>query len=137
MRNLLIVAALAVFAVVGRAQEPVFVAHPAVVESALSPEQVKNILLGTKTRWDSGPVIKLVILTRGEVNDAVIRDYTQRSADQFDKFWKKQVFSGKGAMPATGGTDAEILAFVAANPGAFGYIDKSSVTPAVKVIAVE
>lgn len=66
------------------------------------------------------------------MHDAVIQAHTQRSADQFDKYWKKLVFTGKGSAPATAKSDAEVLAYVAAHPGAVGYVTKSAVTDQFK-----
>jgi ABC-type phosphate transport system substrate-binding protein len=113
----------------------VFIAHPSTAESVVSAEDAKNILLGNKTKWGSGANIKLVVLTDGEVHESVVKDHTQRTTDQFDKHWKKLVFTGKGAMPATGKTDADVIAYVAANPGAFGYVAKDSATAQVKVLS--
>lgn len=70
--------------------------------------------------------IRLVVLTEGEIHAAVLHTYAQRAPDQFDKWWKKQVFTGKGAMPAQAKTDAEVVDYVAKTPGAFGYVAKSS-----------
>ncbi len=124
-------------AVASHAQDAVFVTNTATADAALSADDVKAILLGNKTKWESGGVIKLVVLTEGAVNDKVIRDHTQRSADQFDKYWKKLVFTGKGMPPATAKTDAEVIDYVSKTPGSFGYVAKESATDKVKVIAIK
>jgi ABC-type phosphate transport system substrate-binding protein len=119
-----------------RAQDVAFIAHPSVADSAVSAGDIKNILLGTKSNWSSGP-LRMIIQTEGAVHAKVIQQFTQRSPDQFEKYWKKQVFTGKGAMPATAKTDADVLAFVAATTGAFGYVAPGSVTDKVKVLEVK
>jgi ABC-type phosphate transport system substrate-binding protein len=119
------------------AQDAVFVTNPATADASLSGDDLKAILLGNKTKWESGGVIKLVVLTEGAVNDKVIRDHTQRSADQFDKYWKKLVFTGKGMPHATAKTDAEVIDYVSKTPGSFGYVAKESATDKVKVIAIK
>src|SRR4051794_14344079 len=86
------------FAAAALAQEAAFIANPSVTEAELGSDDVKAILLGNKTKWSSGN-IKLVVLAEGAVHDKVIQGYTQRSPDQFDKYWKKQVFTGKGIAP--------------------------------------
>ncbi|HEY0947547.1 MAG TPA: hypothetical protein VGD81_19850 [Opitutaceae bacterium] len=131
MKTLLLVLAFVAAAGLVRAQEAAFVAHPGVPDSAVSAADIKNILLGTKTNWSKGP-LRLVVQTEGPVHAAVIQRYTQRSPDQFDKYWKKQVFTGKGTMPASAKNDGEVIAFVAATPGAFGYVAPESVTDQVK-----
>jgi ABC-type phosphate transport system substrate-binding protein len=120
-----------------RAEDFVFVVHPSVAASDLSADDAKNILLGNKTKWDGSGNIKLVVLTEGAVHDKVIREHTQRSADQFDKYWKKLVFTGKGMAPATAKTDADVLDYVSKNPGSFGYVAKESATDKVKVLSIK
>jgi ABC-type phosphate transport system substrate-binding protein len=118
------------------AQDAVFITNAASADVTLSGDDVKAILLGNKTKWDAG-VIKLVVLTEGAVHDKVVRDHTQRSADQFDKYWKKLVFTGKGMPPATAKTDAEVIDYVSKNPGSFGYVAKENAGDKVKIIPIQ
>ena len=37
-------------------------------------------------------------------------------------YWQRQIFSGRGTPPPIKESDAEVIAFVAANPGAIGYV---------------
>jgi ABC-type phosphate transport system substrate-binding protein len=115
-----------------RAQVAALIANPAVTESKLTAEDAKNILLGTKTKWDNGSVIRVIVLSTGAVHEQVIKEYTQRTPDQFDKFWKKQVFTGKGIMPQIAKSETEMLDLVAKTPGAFGYVSKDAVPAGVK-----
>ncbi len=123
------------FALAAHAQDTVFIAHLESSDKAITTEDAKSILLGSLTKWRTGPVIKLIVLTDGPVHEHVIKHYTQRTPDQFDKFWKKLIFTGNGIMPAQAKTDAEVVAFVAATPGACGYVAKGSATSAVKVLS--
>lgn len=118
------------------AQEAVFIVHPSVTETSLTADDVKNVLLGNKTKWGSGN-LKLVVLTEGAVHQKIIQTYTQRSTDQFDKYWKKQVFSGKGIAPTTAKTDAEVVEYVSKNPGAFGYVGLESPRLGTKEVTVK
>jgi ABC-type phosphate transport system substrate-binding protein len=126
-----------VLAVAARAADYQFIAHPDTSTSTLSKEDAKNILLGSKGKWDNGTVIKLAILTGGPTHDKVINDITSRTADQFDKYWKKQVFTGKGVMPEAMADDAAMVAYVARTPGAFGYVSAGARTDGVKVLTVQ
>jgi ABC-type phosphate transport system substrate-binding protein len=122
---------------ISHAGDAVFIAHPDVSTSSFSKEEVKNILLGNKTKWDGGGIIKLAVLSEGPTCDSVILTYTSRSADQFDKYWKKMLFTGKGMAPDAFKTDAEMIAFVAKTPGAFGYIAEGASPTGVKTINVQ
>ncbi len=136
-RLLLIAAGLLVAMTLTRAADVVFITNPSTAADSLSKDDVKNILLGNKTKWDAGGIIKLTVLTTGAAHEAVIQEFTARSADQFDKYWKKQVFTGKGSAPDAFQTDAELLAFVAKTPGAFGYIASGTTPTGVKVVTVQ
>ena len=57
-----------------------------------------------------------------------------RTAMQVKATWSKLVFSGKGIPPKELGTAADVKRFVAANPNAIGYIEKSAVDASVKVV---
>jgi len=113
------------------------IASPDVAVASVSKEDAKNILLGNKIKWDSGVVIKLAILSGGAAHDKVISEITARTSDQFDKYWKKQVFTGKGVMPEVMADDAAMVAFVAKNPGSFGYVSAGAKTDGVKTLGLQ
>jgi ABC-type phosphate transport system substrate-binding protein len=137
MKKLFLIAVFFGFALAAKAQDFTFIVHPEVADGSLTTEDVKNVLLGNMTKWRHGAVIKLVVLTEGPIQTEVVRDFTQRTPEQFDKFWKRQVFTGTGIMPAQAKTDAEVITYVAANPGAIGYIAKESTDPRVKILPVQ
>lgn len=136
-RLILFLAILSGFVATVRADEAVFIVNPQGADASISADSVKAVLLGNKTKWEAGGLIKLAVLTAGPVHDKVIQDNTQRSADQFDKYWKKLVFTGKGFMPMQAADEAALVDYVAKTPGALGYVSASAVTASVKVIPVK
>lgn len=136
LRTVLLVLGLVSSGPLGHAADPIFITNPSGPDS-LSGNDIKAILLGNKTKWDAGGLIKLAVLSSGSTHDAVIEQYTARSSDQFDKYWKKQVFTGKGISPDSFKTEAELAAFVAKTPGAFGYISSDTPAEGTKSIAVK
>jgi ABC-type phosphate transport system substrate-binding protein len=120
-----------------RAEDIAFIVNPQGTDASISAADVKSILLGNKTKWDGGGLVKLAVLTPGATHDAVMQTYVQRSADQFDKYLKKQVFSGKGVMPTQAADDAAMIDYVAKTPGALGYVSAGAVTDRVKVLPVK
>lgn len=124
-------------ATVLHAQDVSFVTHPSTPADQLSAKDISDILSGNLTKWEHGAVIRLAVQTSGDIHTKTVRDYTQRTPDQFEKFWKKQVFTGKGSMPELAKSDADMIAYVARTPGAFGYVAAASVTPQVKVITTK
>ena len=139
MKKFLFVAALLMLTLSARAQtDGVFIVNPALTETALTTADIKDILLGNITKWPhAGGVIKLVVLTEGPLHASIIKDYTQRTPEQFDKFWKKRVFTGTGLMPAQLQNEPDIVAYVAANPGAIGYVSNQKVSDKVKVLSLK
>jgi ABC-type phosphate transport system substrate-binding protein len=137
MRLIPLIALMIGLASIGRAQEPAFVVNKDTKVASLTADDVKNILLGTKLKFDDGTSIRLAVLVDGQVHEKVVRGFTQRSVDQFEKYWKRLVFTGKGIMAEQCKGDAEVIDYVSKNPGAFGYVDKSSVTPAVAIVEVK
>lgn len=120
----------------GSAADALFITSPSGPDS-VSASDIKAILLGNKTKWDSGGLVKLAVLDSGATHDAIIHEFTARSADQFGKYWKKQVFTGKGIAPDVFKSDAEMVDFVARTPGAFGYVAPSTSTTGVKILTVQ
>ncbi len=137
MKRFLTLLALACAAVCGlRADDAVFIAHPDVKAESLTAAEAKAILLGNQTSWSGGGNLKLAVLTSGPVHESVLRTYTERSADQFEKYWKKLVFTGKGSLPEQAADEAAIVAYVAKTPGAFGYVAAGSTPAGVKVLTI-
>lgn len=136
LRALLLVFGIAALGHLARAADTLFITNPSGPDT-ISTGDVKAILLGNKTKWNTGGIVKLAVLDSGATHEAVIQEFTARSADQFEKFWKKQVFTGKGVAPDVFKTDAEMVDFVARTPGAFGYISPATATNGVKVLTVQ
>ena len=52
-------------------------------------------------------------------------------------YWQQQLYTGRGVPPVTKANDAEVAAYVAAHPGAIGYVSAGATLPAgVKVVKV-
>lgn len=135
MKTFFLTTLLLVTGLIARAQDAVFIAHSSTADVTLNADDLKSSLLGTKTKWDGGAPIKLGVLQSGPVHEKAIREFTQRSPDQFDKFWKKLVFTGKGMAPSSFASDEEAVAWVAKTPGALAYVAADKATDQVKIVA--
>lgn len=103
--------------------------------SAVSDSEISRVFLGKLKKFSSGDSVtpvnsKMGGAVRNEFEQKVLR----KSSSQVKAYWSKLVFSGKGKPPKEFGSDAEVLQFVAANPGAIGYVDAASVNDTVKVL---
>ncbi len=97
--------------------------------SAITQEQISGIFLG-KTNELTG----LDLPDGNPVRDAFYHKVTGKDGAQLKAYWAKLVFTGKAQPLKELGSDAEVKKFVASNPTAIGYIDKSAVDGSVKVV---
>ena len=103
--------------------------------AAIGEADVSRIFLGKVKTFSTGDKITIVNLkynheTRNEFEEKVLK----KSASQVKAYWSKLMFSGKGKPPKELASDKDVLAFVAANPGAIGYVAEGSVDASVKVV---
>ena len=103
--------------------------------AAIDEGDISRIFLGKVKKFSTGDKITIINLkfkqaTRNEFEEKVLK----KSASQVKAYWSKLMFSGKGKPPKELASDKDILAFVAANPGAIGYVAEGSVDSSVKVI---
>lgn len=122
-----------------RAQEPeasyVLIAHLGVPTDRCDEKTVRRIFLGKKTRWEDGETVVPVMLRSGALHADFVEDLLDRTAARFETYWKQAVFTGRGIPPRAFDDERELLAYVAATPGAVGYVSRDTPRTGVKVIA--
>jgi len=103
--------------------------------SAISDTEISRLFLGKLKRFSGGESATPV---NSKAGTAARADFEQKvlnkSSSQIKAYWSKRVFSGKGTPPTEVDNDAAVLAFVAANADAIGYVDAGSVDDTVKVV---
>ena len=103
--------------------------------ATMTADQVSGIFLGKSNTLPSGATAQPVDLPDAQpAREAFYSKVTGKSGSQVKAAWSRLVFSGKATPPKELANDAEVKKFVAANPDAVGYIDKSAVDATVKVI---
>ena len=127
MKKLL--SALALLSCATLAQAEVAVIVNAGASAAPSQADVANIFLG-KDKSLKGVDQAAWNPTKEKFYAAV----TSKNEAQLKSYWSGLVFTGKGQpLPSVAG-DAEVVAKVAAEADAIGYVDKAAVTDQVKVL---
>lgn len=119
------------------AGEVVIITNENVPAPTLSTKDVQQIFLGKKTTWDNGNKIVFVVQDSTETSTAFLKNYVQKSASQYDNYWKQQVFTGKGKAPQSFSSDQELIQFVSQTPGAIGYVSSGADTGNTKTITVQ
>lgn len=103
--------------------------------TSISKEDIKDIFIGKKTNWENEK-ITFVTLEEGETHKQFLQNYVKRTPAQYSRFWKKQIFTGKGRKPRSFKTEEGLIDYVAGTDGAIGYISTESVTGKVKVMSI-
>lgn len=99
--------------------------------SRMSTADAERMFMREQTKWSNGKTVVPLDLpaesaTRERFSTAVLG----RSTSQVKAHWQRAVFSGRGVPPAEQKSERELLAFVAANPGAIGYVNAGTTLPA-------
>jgi ABC-type phosphate transport system substrate-binding protein len=105
--------------------------------TSLPREQVGRYFFKKVTSWPSGGTVVPVDRDKeAPVREAFSRDVLHKSVGSVVAFWQQQIFSGRGVPPVEKASDAEVVAFVEANPGAIGYVSPDAGVGDAKVVRV-
>jgi len=113
------------------------VVNPANPAAGLPRAEVARMFLKKVVAWPDGLPVTVIDLERSSaVRQAFSRDVHQRDAEAIAAHWQTAVFSGRDVPPPIARTDAEVLAFVRANPGALGYVSATAELAGVKALTL-
>jgi ABC-type phosphate transport system substrate-binding protein len=136
------IAALAVIALAPRAAGAqagfVLIVHPANPMSVVARSDASKLFLEKLTRWPNGQKVQPV----DEVESSPIRRRFSEAVHGMDvpsvkSFWQEIVFSGRGDPPPERVSDAEVIAYVRANPNAIGYVSSDTPVTGVRVVMLK
>jgi ABC-type phosphate transport system substrate-binding protein len=114
------------------AQEFKVVVNAANPVAELSKREVADAFLKR-----GGKLVPVDLAATSPVRDAFSKAVHGRPAAAIVSHWQQQIFSGRDVPPAERGSDADVLAFVRANPDAIGYVASStSLGDGVKAVTV-
>jgi ABC-type phosphate transport system substrate-binding protein len=120
-----------------KAQDAVVVANNGVKATEVSSDDLRDVFTGAKSSLKDGSRVTPVTLKGGAEHEAFLKKYVGKSDSAFRAGWRSLVFTGQASMPKTFDTDAALLDYVAATPGAIGYVSKDAATDKVKTLAVK
>ncbi|BBO81059.1 ABC transporter substrate-binding protein [Desulfosarcina ovata subsp. sediminis] len=118
------------------AQDVAIIVNKDLPVDTVSAADIQSIFLGKKTAWSSGEKVVFAVLKDDDARNAFLKLYVKKSPSQYDNYWKKMVFTGKGQMPHSFTTKEEIMAFVNGTPGAVSYVPAPA-DASVKMITVQ
>jgi len=122
------------------AQEAAFkvVVHKNNSLRSLPLEAVADYFLKKKKAWPDGTPVKPIDLTAdSRVRQTFSKSVLNKQVAAVRTFWQRQVFSGSVVPPPEVQSDLVVLAYIAENPGAIGYVAMDAATgPSIKVVEV-
>jgi len=131
----LLVAAAAIFATQAHAQV-ILIANPSVKASDVAKSDLRDVFTGSASSLKDGSHVNPVLLKQGAAHEEFLSAYIGKNDTAFRATWRSLVFSGQASMPKTLDSEAAMVAFVAANPGAIGYVSKATPHEGVRVLSV-
>lgn len=118
------------------AAEYIVVVHKENPVERLTPQEVKDIFLGKKTRWANDAPITIVMNTNEEIHEHFTRVVLQKSPVQLSVYWKKILYSGIGMLPLAVKDDEAAKSYVATHKNAISYINENSLDRQVKKVEI-
>jgi hypothetical protein len=125
---------------IAKAQDLVIVANKSVKAADASVTDIRDVYTGDKSTLKDGSHVSPVTLKGGAVHDAFLKKYVGKDESAFRAGWRSLVFTGQGSMPRSFDTEADLLEYIAATPGAIGYVSagaNASAKDGVKILTVK
>ena len=83
---------------------------------------VDRILLEEKMSLADGRHVEPVLKKAGTVHQSSLQEYIGVSEDDLQTYYGTLLFTGRGSMPKTFESDAEVVAYLARTRGGIGYV---------------
>jgi hypothetical protein len=115
---------------------PAVVGHKALAAEKLDAATLKSVFLGKKVAWDGAGRITLAVLKGGALAEDFCKHRLEMNVSAFTNHWRRLAMTGGGIAPKFFETEAELLKFVAATPGAVGFVDQANANDTVAALAL-
>lgn len=103
----------------------------------LRSEQIASIFLGKANSFENGSSALPVDLPEGdETREEFYYKFTNKSPAQLSAYWTRNIFTGIGFPPKQLINAEAVQNYIANNPFAIGYIERSLVDSRVKIIRI-
>ncbi len=104
--------------------------------SVATVADVARMFMKTARRWENGvPVEPVDQALEAVVRAQFSREVLSKTPGQLQEHWLRETFSGREIPPPIRGSDAAVVDYVRAKPGAIGYVSAStSLPPGVKAL---
>jgi len=110
------------------------IVHPDNAIASIDEKAAKKIFLGKSKKFPGGGKAQPIDQTGGAARTAFHSTITKKNAAKLKAYWSRMVFTGKAQPPKEVADDAGVIAKIASDPEAIGYVDSASVDSSVKEI---
>jgi len=118
------------------AAEVILITNPGNSISTISTQDAKNIYLGKKSTWNDGSRVIAYTQENAEITGQFTKTFIKKTAQQFNLYWRKAIFTGKGTPPNEVENSDQMKNRVAGGNGTIGYILASELDSSVKKLQV-
>jgi ABC-type phosphate transport system substrate-binding protein len=136
-----LVAATLICAPALRAQDAPFrvVVNAANPVTAISRDELSRLFLKKVTTWTSGRPVMLVDQAEASpVRREFTRAVHRKEVSSVKSYWQTMIFAGRAVPPSEKPSDADVIAYVSANPNAIGYVSAgASIGTGLRVVTIE
>jgi ABC-type phosphate transport system substrate-binding protein len=117
----------------------VFVVNKVSPVDNLSPQDLRRVFLGERTKWPDGHKITVVMQDQGtEGRDAFLRLVCHMNESDYTRYVLQAAFTGAvQGGPRVLSSAAGVVKFVSLVPGAIGYVCSGETDDSVKIIKVD
>ena len=75
-------------------------------------------------------------LKEGDIHNAFLKTHINKTASQYQRYFRTLVFTGKGSTPLSFQTEGDVVGYVTKTGGSIGYVSSGTNTGSAKVINV-
>lgn len=112
------------------------IANPSVRADSITPAQLRSVFMEESRSLGDGSHVEPVVARRGDAHEEFLKQYLGKDSEELQTYYRSLVFTGKGSMPKTLDSDAEIADYVAKNKGAIGYVSDQEPANGVKILTI-
>lgn len=117
----------------------VFIVNKVSQVDNLSPQDLRRVFLGERTKWPDGHKVTVVMQDQGtEGRDAFLRLVCHMNESDYTRYVLQAAFTGAvQGGPRVLSSAAGVVKFVSLVPGAIGYVYSAETNDSVKIIKVD
>ncbi|MDC4205528.1 MAG: hypothetical protein MPW14_22705 [Candidatus Manganitrophus sp.] len=105
--------------------------------SSMTKEQVSELFLKKVTQWENGrKALPVDQVTSSPIREKFSKEIHDKSVTAINSYWRQKIFSGRDVPPPEKSSDADVLAYIAENADAVGYVSANAPIDKVKVVKI-